>query len=331
MAGRPSKTGLDYFPFDTDMDQDKKIRLLEIIHPADGWKFWTKILPRLYKDEGYFFEANIENLQLLSRDINVDINSIEACINTCIKQELFNKDLWDRFQILSSKRIQINYLHATQRRKKVWIIKDFLLLSLEEVAECNRRVHFLIYDDINSIMVDNKLINDYRKVASDVISFTLLYHHHTDSNKNNKGDENFKTNNGSPDAGERPPAPPSPPVPHSNEEYYDPAVKVDYSKRPKPLNWSWEKAYFTQADRWVAEQARFYQVTEDQIRATFPSFFKMCENANDYRPAERMWLHFHNWFPFEMEHSKKLKNRKDKQDYSGKEKPSDAYDKIQYD
>lgn len=81
---RPRKQGLDYFPLDVDIGQDDKVQLVESVHGPVGFAIVIKLLMRVYKD-GYFSKW-IETEQLLfSKRVNVDINSINVCINDCVK------------------------------------------------------------------------------------------------------------------------------------------------------------------------------------------------------------------------------------------------------
>ena len=49
---RPTKQGLDYFPFDVGFFGDQKIRILKARYGADGIAVYVKLLCDVYK-EGY--------------------------------------------------------------------------------------------------------------------------------------------------------------------------------------------------------------------------------------------------------------------------------------
>lgn len=69
------------------------------------------------------------NINPFSSHINVDINTLNAFINDCINFGLFDKELYEKYQILTSKGIQRRYLEATKRRKKVEMIKEYSLID----------------------------------------------------------------------------------------------------------------------------------------------------------------------------------------------------------
>ena len=51
---RPKKDGLEYFPLDTDMDQDDKVRLIEAEHGILGFGILVKLF--MNHKEGYYYE-----------------------------------------------------------------------------------------------------------------------------------------------------------------------------------------------------------------------------------------------------------------------------------
>jgi len=169
---RPQKQGLDYFPLDVDMDQDDKIQLIEAEHGLVGFAIVIKLLMKIYK-EGYFYHWTEKEQLIFSKRVNADINQVNAVINSCIKWGLFDKNLFEKHNILTSKGIQRRYLEAISRRKKVTIIKEFYLLQNEYSN--------VVFVDINGVNVDKNYnpddINDSKNPQSKVKKSKVKYHH----------------------------------------------------------------------------------------------------------------------------------------------------------
>ena len=149
---RPQKNGLDYFPLDVDIDQDDKIALIEAQHGVIGFAIVIKLLMKIYKNS-YFYEWTEKEQLLFSKRINVDINSINVVINDCIKWGLFDSNLLETKNILTSKGVQARYLEAVGRRTKVEIKKEYLLLD-ENIVNVYKN---LVIVDINS---NNEEVSD---------------------------------------------------------------------------------------------------------------------------------------------------------------------------
>lgn len=164
---RPIKEGLDYFPLDVDIDQDDKIAVIEALHGVEGFGVVIKLLMKIYK-EGYFYEWSQREQLIFSRRINVNINAVNEVVNDCIKEGLFNKEIYDSCHILTSRGIQKRYLEAVKRRKEVEFRKDIFLLSdIKSIVGSNKIDVFLVDDNNKRINVN---INPTKERVNDNIS-----------------------------------------------------------------------------------------------------------------------------------------------------------------
>ena len=153
---RPQKKGLDYFPLDTDMDVvNDDVMMLEAKYGSIGFTTLIKLYMKIYQDNGYFMNWNEKTSLLLSKRINVsnnsindNINLVNDIINDLLRWNVFSQDLYDKYKILTSKRIQETYLEAVKKRKDVEIDKRYLINGQ------------LVNDNINLINVD---INPQRR------------------------------------------------------------------------------------------------------------------------------------------------------------------------
>ncbi|MBU5213245.1 Lin1244/Lin1753 domain-containing protein [Heyndrickxia oleronia] len=163
---RPKKEGLDYFPLDVDIDQNDKIALIEAKHGVVGFSVVIKLFMKIYK-EGYFYKWTEREHLLFSRRINVDINTVSDVVNDCIEWELFDKDMFNDHEILTSDGIQKRYLDAVSRRKEVVFQKDYLLIDPLDFIGNSRISVFIVNADgkrvnvnINSTQKDKRQQND---------------------------------------------------------------------------------------------------------------------------------------------------------------------------
>lgn len=144
---RKGKVGIDYFSHDVDMLNDRKVKLLKAKHGLLGYAVYLRLLEELYREQGYYLMVDEDFNILFSDDNNLDYNVYILMLNDCINQGLFNKKIYEKYSVLTSKRIQENYLAATERRKTVEIYNEYLLLDL-------------LNDDIKSDNVDILTLND---------------------------------------------------------------------------------------------------------------------------------------------------------------------------
>lgn len=135
---RPFKQGLDYFPLDTSVDN--KIEIFESEYGLLGFGFIIKLFQKIYSN-GYYLEWNEYSPGLLKKEIGIEKEQINEMINFCLNINLFDKNMYSNFSILTSKGIQKRYFTVSKRRKELKeIIKnDYILIDLSRhgINVCN--------------------------------------------------------------------------------------------------------------------------------------------------------------------------------------------------
>lgn len=132
-VARPQKTGLDYFPLDTVLD--KKFELIEAEYGLTGFAIVVKLLQEIYRGDGYYGEWTEEVALLFSRKVGEGYNVVSEIVRASVRRGIFDKDMFDRFSILTSRGIQERYLEAVSRRANVSIKKEYLLISDTQITE----------------------------------------------------------------------------------------------------------------------------------------------------------------------------------------------------
>ena len=156
---RPQKQGLDYFALDVNMGDE--VELIEAEHGMVGFAVLIKMFQKIYR-EGYFYEWNEKNQLLFSNRSCIDKNKIISIIDDCIKWGIFDSNLYDKYKILTSRRIQEHYVAAVYKRVNVEIIEDYLLIDVYDRSNItlNR-----VSDDRNGDTTD---ISDLQNTQSKV-------------------------------------------------------------------------------------------------------------------------------------------------------------------
>ena len=165
---RGIKQGLDYFPLDVQIED--KVKLIEAKFGLEGFALLVKMYQKIYSN-GYYIEWEEDNALLFSNEVNVNINFINDVINECFDRNIFNKDLYREYNILTSHGIQNRYAKATKRRKKVEMYKEYNLLKEDEINGNIIYVHInpssCIHDDDINSETDNNNDNNNPKKEND--------------------------------------------------------------------------------------------------------------------------------------------------------------------
>ncbi|KYC47428.1 MAG: hypothetical protein AMQ22_01972 [Candidatus Methanofastidiosum methylothiophilum] len=132
--GRPTKTGLDYFPVDIDIFTDEKIEFVSIKYGLEGEAIIFRLLAKIYR-AGYFIQWNNDVLLLFCgnlKKVDEPEDLVNKVITELLKREFFSQELYDKFQILTGSGIQKRYIKACEdsKRKTIEIIPEYSLLRV---------------------------------------------------------------------------------------------------------------------------------------------------------------------------------------------------------
>ena len=129
---RPTKLGLDYFPHDTHTDEDTALQLLEAEFGLDGYAVYFKLLESIYA-QGYAKQWGEDECLLFAKKMGaVTVPKLSEIMKGCIRRSLFVEGVYNLFQILTSKAIQLRWLEA--KRKDVSAIDPKVCL-IEQTAK----------------------------------------------------------------------------------------------------------------------------------------------------------------------------------------------------
>lgn len=135
---RPKKNGIDYFPLDTVMDD--KVEYIEAKHGLEGFAIIIKLLQKIYST-GYYYEWGEKEEWLFCKRVNCEYDLLIKIINDCINIGIFNKDLYQKYKVLTSAGIQKRYFGAIKRRKDVDVVEKYMIIDLKNINVDNNEVN----------------------------------------------------------------------------------------------------------------------------------------------------------------------------------------------
>ncbi len=127
---RPTKEFLDYFPF--YCRGDERIDVLKAKKGMIGFGVYISLLIKLYGEKGYYLNWNENICCIFSNNVGVSETEVSEIVSLLINVGLFDKDIYEKYSVLTSKEIQENYLFAITKRKNKELDKRFNLVSVEE-------------------------------------------------------------------------------------------------------------------------------------------------------------------------------------------------------
>lgn len=125
--------GIPYFPLDVHLDD--KIELIEAEFGLTGFAVVVKLFQKIYGGQGYYCEWTNDVALLFSRSVGLGCNVVSEIVSAAVRRGIFDKDIFDKYQVLTSRGIQKRYFEAVSRRKNVEAKKAYLLIKLDQKYE----------------------------------------------------------------------------------------------------------------------------------------------------------------------------------------------------
>ena len=141
---RPKKSGLDYFPLDSDFfSKDPKIKLLKARYGADGITLYIYLLCEIYK-KGYYIKADEDFQFIVSDELKMSIDKVKQVLKFLLERSLFDNKLFQSDAVLTSTGIQKRFQAAVKERARKNLIEvdRFWLLNESETEPFIKVTHF---------------------------------------------------------------------------------------------------------------------------------------------------------------------------------------------
>lgn len=135
---RPLKDGVDYWPFDCGLFEDKKLRLIRAEFGIKGAYIALNLLNSVYKENGYFKRWDDEDCYLMSEGVGDGCSPqlVTEVLTGCLRRGLFDTRTFDAFQVLTSVGIQRRYLQmVSKNRQDIPIFEEYWLLEKEDIQD----------------------------------------------------------------------------------------------------------------------------------------------------------------------------------------------------
>lgn len=131
--GRKKRSGLDYYPKDTDVFSDRKIRRLNNKYCGVGYMVYDFVCCETYRDDGYYLNFDQDYFFDVADVLKLEEDQVKAIIEYCVEIDLFDKGQFEK-GILTSRGIQQRWVDVSRTAKRSNIeINPELLVSKNSI------------------------------------------------------------------------------------------------------------------------------------------------------------------------------------------------------
>ena len=149
--------GINYFPLNVHLDD--KFELIEAEFGLKGFAIVVKLFQKIYGQQGYYCEWTEDVALLFGKNVGLGGDAVSEIVRAAIKRGIFDSELYDKYQILTSRGIQERYFEAVSRRKEVEVRKEYLLIKVDQIYKNVR----ILNENVN-ISIKNLNISEQKKV-----------------------------------------------------------------------------------------------------------------------------------------------------------------------
>lgn len=126
---RPIKQGLSYFPFDVSFFSDRKVRKIIRGCGPGSPTILICLLCNIYEDQGYYILWDEELPFDIADTVGVSEGAVKELIKKAVDVDFFDKEMFEKEHILTSRGIQNRFIESTRKRKDVTIKKEYWIIS----------------------------------------------------------------------------------------------------------------------------------------------------------------------------------------------------------
>lgn len=130
---RPSTPGIEYYPKYNDFYNKITTKMIRKKFDYKGVCIYEYLLFKIYSELGYYLNLNEETNIDVTEYFNISDDEYNEIIEFFVDKEIFNKELYDKYNVLSAKEIQRIYLAATKNKSTIEYIAEYLLVDLVSI------------------------------------------------------------------------------------------------------------------------------------------------------------------------------------------------------
>ncbi|EOS7997974.1 DUF4373 domain-containing protein [Enterococcus hirae] len=154
---RPYKQGVDYYSLDVDFLKDIKYRKIRRSCGSQTCEILLCLLGYIYGDMGYFLRWDEDSAFLVADDVGAKEGLVEEVVSKAIQVGFFNREKYEKYQILTSNGIQKRYKLMTSKRKEVSIKKEYLVNDVNNLVNGGNNSTSTVVNGVRNTQIEREI------------------------------------------------------------------------------------------------------------------------------------------------------------------------------
>ena len=135
---RPIEKSIGYFPLNTNILSDMKVRRMVKACGEGTISVIISLLCHIYGDEGYFMKWHKDAAFIIADTIESTEEYVMEVVEKSLEVNFFDREKFQKYQILTSIGIQKRFLKATEKRKNSHLINEYLIENESEKSKLDQ-------------------------------------------------------------------------------------------------------------------------------------------------------------------------------------------------
>lgn len=128
---KPFGEGLKYMQLDVDIYDNDKVDMLRDKFSDAGFLFWVLIHNRIFKDSYYWLQDEVKVNSFCRKVLKKTREEYNTMVAYAIEIKVFDKEIFEKYGVLTSKGIQRRYLIITKKWSKVKLINEYIIEGVD--------------------------------------------------------------------------------------------------------------------------------------------------------------------------------------------------------
>lgn len=151
---RPYKQGVDYYSLDVDFLKDIKYRKIRRSCGSQTCEILLCLLSYIYGDMGYFLRWDEDSAFLVADDVGAKEGLVEEVVSKAIQVGFFDREMYEKYKILTSNGIQKRYKLMTSKRKEVSMKKEYLVNDVNNLVNGGNNPTSTVVNGVDNTQIE---------------------------------------------------------------------------------------------------------------------------------------------------------------------------------
>ncbi|MDO5397009.1 MAG: DUF4373 domain-containing protein [bacterium] len=148
-----TNNGLPYYL--CDVNHDNGFLMVRSEFGDEGYVILFELMLSICRKEGYYCRWNEDDVMLFAGSCGKKPEKTAAVVNLAIEKGFFDKEMYEKYHILTSRDIQQKFLKAVKRRKSINVHEEYFLEELPEKFKNTSNTEN-VYDSDEDVYTDDE-------------------------------------------------------------------------------------------------------------------------------------------------------------------------------